>query len=359
MNRNDKPTLVPSLATSGVLAWSVVLVAAFLAVVATYVSVDRLLDARRFHETARPTPVKTPFYATEVPAGWAFYVQDGDDLRMYEDAVGKPPLISYSVRRDRDFYYRALDLNPALTARRLTEHLLTLGLSAASNDLARVIATDVVQVDPDVSAVRAQFECGKLAGESLYFILDDVAYQVTGVWDWDDHANAKEIRRRMEYMFDNDELLDWESSYPRPVIDSASLTADDHQRIHELAGNERAMWELFAARSETEPESVLPAIVHFRKLIVLLASIREEQALCSSETYARYEKMMERRKAERVAWQLLLDKYRGLGDLKKAIAQAKYIVERAVLEDEAMLRQQASRAKTALERELAAKEGGK
>ncbi len=359
MNRNDKPTLVPSLATSGTLAWSAVLVAAFLAVVAVYSAVGRLIDAQRVRTTARPTCVKTPFFKTEIPAGWAFYALDDDDLRLYKNALGAPPLVCYSVSRDEAFRYRALDLNPALTARRLTEHLVALGFPTATNDLARVIATDVVQVDPDVSAIRAQFAYGRLSGESIYFILDDVAYMVMGVWDWNDRESANEIRDRLEYMFDNDDLLERSSTYPRPVVNSAEMTAADHQRVHNLAANERAMWELFAARSESETESVLPAIVHFRKLILLMASIREERGLCTSEAYTRYEKMLERRKAERVAWELLLDKYRGLGDLKKAIAQAAYIAEHAVLSDEALLRQQATRTKAALEREWAAKEGGR
>ena len=359
MNRSEKPTLVPSLSSAGGLAWSAVLVAAFLALLAVYAAVGNLIAAHRIRVTARPTRVQTPFYTTQVPAGWAFYALDGNDLRMYKSEVGRAPVVCYSVRQDEEFRYRALDLNPALMARRLTEHLVALGLSNESNETARVIATDVVQVDPNVSAVRAQFECGRLAGESLFFILDAAAYQVMGLWDWSDRATAKEIRRRLEHIFDVDDLLAWKMVYQRPVINSANLTAQEHQHVHELAGNERAMWELFAARSETEPESVLPAIVHFRKLILLLASIREEQELCGSEEFARYRKLLEARAAERTSWQLLLDKYQSLGDLDKAIKQAKYIVENAVLEDEAELRQKTVRAKQRLESAKAAKEGGK
>ncbi len=357
MNQNDRPSLVPTLATTSALIWSLVLVGAFLAALASYTAIDHLLDVLRIHETAHPTSVKTAFYETEIPAGWAYYTLDGNDLRMYKDVFQREPLVCYSVRQDPSFRYRALDLNPALTARRLTDHLVALGLSTESNETARVIATDVVQVDPNVSAVRAQFECGRLAGESLYFILDDVAYQVTGLWDWGDRASAREIRRRLEYMFDMDKLLDWKSSYARPVIDSARLSAEEHQRVHELAGNERAMWELFATRSETEPESVLAAIVHFRKLILLLASIREERELCESAAYERYERLLEARKAERTSWLLLLDKYRSLGDLPRAIQQADHIARHAVLDDEALLRQSALRVKRELEAQKAQKEG--
>ena len=357
--KNEKPVLVPSLASAGGLAWSAVLVAAFLAFLAVYAAVDNLIAAHRIRATARPTAVRTPFYATQVPAGWAFFALDGNDLRMYKDEIGQAPVVCYSVRQDEEFRYRALDLNPALMARRLTEHLVALGLSNESNETARVIATDVVQVDPNVSAVRAQFECGRLAGESLYFILDDVAYQVMGLWNWSDRASGSEIRRRLEHIFDVDDLLAWKMVYQRPVINSASLTASEHQHVHELAGNERAMWELFAARSETEPESVLPAIVHFRKLILLLASIREEQELCGSEEFARYQKLLEAREAERTSWKLLLDKYQNLGDFDKAIRQAKYIVANAVLEDEAELRQRTSRVMQRLESAKAAKEGGR
>ena len=355
MNRNDKPTLVTSLATAGALTWSAVLVAAFFVFLAAYSAVDHLFAAQRIRATERPVVVETPFYKTVVPAGWACYVRDGDDLRMYRHELGKAPVICYSVRQDRAFRYRALDLNPALMARRLTEHLVALGFSNESNETARVIATDVVQVDPDVSAVRAQFECGAFSGESLYFILDDAAFQVTGIWDWDDRENARGIRHRLKHLFDDDELMEVRMSYPRPVVNSASLSAEEHRHAHELAGNERAMWQLFATRSETEPESVLPAIVHFRKLILLLASIREEEELCRSADYALYEKLMERRKAERISWELLLDKYRGLGDLDMAIKQAKCIVEQAVLEDEAVLRQNAVRERKRLEKQKAAK----
>ena len=355
MNRNDKPTLVTSLATAGALTWSAVLVAAFFVFLAAYSAVDHLFAAQRIRATERPVVVETSFYKTVVPAGWACYVRDGDDLRMYRHELGKAPVICYSVRKDRAFRYRALDLNPALMARRLTEHLVALGFSNESNETARVIATDVVQVDPDVSAVRAQFECGAFSGESLYFILDDAAFQVTGIWQWDDRENARGIRHRLKHLFDDDELMEVRMSYPRPVVNSASLSAEEHRHAHELAGNERAMWKLFATRSETEPESVLPAIVHFRKLILLLASIREEEELCRSADYALYEKLMERRKAERLSWELLLDKYRGLGDLDMAIRQTKYIVEQAVLEDEAVLRQNAVRERNRLEKQKAAK----
>ena len=89
MNRNDKPALVTSLATAGALTWSAVLVAAFLAILVAYTAVGHLIAAQSIRVEAHPTRVKTAFYETFVPAGWAYYTLDGEDLRMYKTAVGQ------------------------------------------------------------------------------------------------------------------------------------------------------------------------------------------------------------------------------------------------------------------------------
>ena len=354
MHANEKPVIVPSLATAGTFVWTIVLVLAFVAAIALYSAADRYAGAAKALRTKRPTRVETPYLVLNVPASWARYAQDGDDVYMYQSATDALPILFVTAQRDAAFAYRALDKNPSLVQRQLKPTFARLGVCGAG-DKVSVLATDVVSVDPGVSAVRAICEVGEVEGLSLTFIVDDVSYVFCGLWKAQDRAAGEEIRERLAHIFDRVVIKNPTSRFTRPVVNSAELTTEEHTRVLAQAGSERALWELFETRAKTESDSVLPAIEHFRKLMTLTSSIHEEKALCASPAFRRYYELLAVRKAKVAEWFLLLDKYRSMGDAKRAIDQAKFIVKRAVLEDESLDRRRASRVLQQLEAAVAAK----
>ncbi len=354
MHANEKPVIVPSLATAGTFVWTIVLVLAFVAAIALYSAADRYAGAAKALRTKRPTRVETPYLVLNVPASWARYAQDGDDVYMYKSATDALPILFCTAQRDAAFAYRALDKNPSLVQRQLKPTFARLGVCGA-DDKVSVLATDVVSVDPGVSAVRAICEVGEVEGLSLTFIVDDVSYVFCGLWKAQDRAAGAEIRERLAHIFDRVVIKNPTSRFTRPVVNSAELTTDEHTRVLAQMGSERALWDLFETRAKTESDAVLPAIEHFRKLLTLTSSIHEEKALCASPAFKRYYELLAVRKAKVAEWFLLLDKYRSMGDTPRAIDQAKFIVKRAVLEDESLDRRRASRVLQQLEAAVAAK----
>ena len=356
MNANEKPVIVPSLATAGTLVGVVLLLFAFVAAILLYSAADRYLGAAKALRTKRATRIETSYLVLNVPASWARYAQDGDDVYMYRSATDGLPLLFTTAQRDAAFAYRALDTNPSLVQRQLKPTFARLGVCGAG-DKVSVLATDVVSVDPGVSAVRAIVEVDQVEGLALTFIVDDVSYVFCGLWRAQDQAAGREIRDRLAHVFDRVVIKNPTSRFTRPVVNSAELTTEEHTRVLAQAGSERALWELFETRAKTESDSVLPAIEHFRKLMTLTSSIHEEKALCASPAFRRYYELLAVRKAKVAEWFLLLDKYRSMGDAKRAIDQAKFIVKRAVLEDESLDRRRAARVLKTLEAADAAKAG--
>ena len=121
----------------------------------------------------------------------------------------------------------------------------------------------------------------------------------------------------------------------RPVVDSGTFTAELNAATHLQVGRETALWRLFAARAEAEPETALvPALQHYREALRLLSSIRQERNALASDDFKLYQRLLEERRKDVDEWFVILDKAVAMGDWDKARQQAKWIMSHATLTGE-------------------------
>lgn len=342
MKQSDKLVILPSLQTTGTVVWSTVLIALFFAILAVYSAMERYANARADALKQKPTPIETRYYKTKVPAGWARYALDGDNLLMQKDAKKNLPLVFHVCRRDDANAYRALDSNPALVAKTLSSQIVAFG-AAPSPSAVKIVATDFTRVDPGVNAVRALVEAEHNSGVAYLFILDDVEHIVCGIWDYDDNQSSREIHDIFNHIFDRVDFRPYVQRFERPTVNSAEMTVDEHRNILTEARSEGALCRMFAARADKEKDAIKPAIVHFRNLLRLLSSVREESRIVGTEHFETYLDFLARRQQMVGEWFLLLDKYRSIGDMDGAIRQADFIMRHATLEDEVLECRRASR----------------
>ena len=119
------------------------------------------------------------------------------------------------------------------------------------------------------------------------------------------------------------------------MVDSGRLTAEINSATHLQVGREFALWSLFAARVESEPEAaLLPALKHYREALRLLSSIRQERVALASEDFKLYQRFLEMRRKEVAEWFVVLDKAVAMRDWAKARSQANWIMSHATLTGE-------------------------
>ena len=342
MKQTNKPLILPSLRTAGTAVWSAVLVALFFAMLAVYSASERYFEARADALKQKPTPIETSYYKTTVPAGWARYALDGDNLLMHKSMTKSLPLVFHVCRRDDANRYRALDTNPALVARTLSKQIAALG-AAPSESAVKIVATDVTRVDPGVNAVRALVEAEHNSGIAYIFILDDVQHIICGIWEYGDNEASREMHDMFNHIFDRVDFRAYIRRFERPTVNSAEMTAEEHRRILMECRSEGALCRMFAARADHEKDAILPAIIHFRRMLSLLSSVREESRVVGTPHFDTYLDFLARRQQMVGEWFLLLEKYRSTGDTDGAIKQADFIMRHATLEDEALERRRASR----------------
>ncbi len=357
MNKSDRPYIVPTANSSAVLLWSAVLVALFGAATFAYSAWTRLSDARERLATPPEKTVATAFFRLDVPPDCLRYVQETNRAVLYFGEEGSVPFLSVFAQRDPAFAYRALDLNPALLARRIAAVVKDEKANGSDDDLPVVLGTAQGRLRQGAPLVRAFFSLDEREGLAFAFYLGDVRYLVVACWETGVGARGDpHLRETFETIPQFLGLPAATERFSRPVVNSAALEADEHARIDAEADRERALWRLFAERVKTEPEAaLLPAIEHFRRVLALESSVGEEKAVLASDDFRLYEEFLKRRGKVVADWFVLLDKYRAVGDLDAAIAQAAYVIRHATLEDESLLRRRAAQAKAAVEAEKARK----
>ena len=139
----------------------------------------------------------------------------------------------------------------------------------------------------------------------------------------------------MDVMFENFDIPEMRESIDRPVVHSGELTAEMNAATHLQVGRETALWRLFAARAETEPEvALLPALRHYREALRLLSSIRQERNALVSDDFKLYQHLLEERRKYVNEWFVVLDKAVAMRDWDRARQQAKWIMDHATLTGE-------------------------
>ena len=196
----------------------------------------------------------------------------------------------------------------------------------------KVIGLERLTVRPGVTAVRMLFDVSEFEGEAMVFYAGEVRYVLWGLWRDGDAPVADEIHRFFRRLFEDFDIPEMRESIDRPVVDSSKFTARQNAATHLQVGREMALWRLFAARAEAEPETaLLPALQHYREALRLLSSIRQESVALSSEDFTLYQHLLKERSKDVEEWFVILDKAVAMGDWDKARRQAKWIMSHATL----------------------------
>ena len=162
-------------------------------------------------------------------------------------------------------------------------------------------------------------------------------YVVWEIHEDDDTVTEKEVSSFFRHLFERFEIPPMREQIDRPVVNSGELTADVNAATHLKIGREMALWRLFAARAEAEPDAaLLPALQHYREALTLLSSIRQERAALDTEDFVRYQALLQKRREDVAEWFVVLDKAVAMRNWKKARAQAEWIMRHATLTGERM-----------------------
>ncbi len=333
---NHKPVLVPSVYSARVVLWSAALVALFGALLWAYCAWSALVQARAKLGEPVQEIVQMPFYTVRLPLGWEVYGKDGNALAVFR-AKGKDiPVIFCFAEQNAGFRYHALDVNPAIVFHLVEEDILAARLKGMPEALPmKVIGLERLTVRPGVNAVRMLFDIGNRDGEAVVFYAGDVRYVLWALWNDDDASAAADIHRFFRRLFEDFDIPEVRESIDRPVVDSGQFTAEANAAKLLQVERELALWRLFAARAEAEPETALvPALQHYREALRLLSSIRQESVALASDGFKLYQHLLEERRKDVTEWFVVLDKAVAMGDWDGARRQAKWIMSHATLTGE-------------------------
>ena len=337
MQKNtQKPVLVPSVYSARVFLWSIALVALFGALLWCYCAWSALAQARAKVGEPVQEIVQMPFYTVRLPLGWEVYSKDDNALAVFRKKGQDIPIIFCFAEQNAGFPYHALDVNPAIVFHLVEEDILAARLKGMPETLPmKVIGLERLTVRPGVSAVRMLFDIGNRDGEAVVFYAGDVRYVLWALWDDDDASAAAVIHRFFRRLFEDFDIPEMRESIDRPVVDSGQFTAEANAAKLLQVERELALWRLFAARAETEPDTALvPALQHYREALRLLSSIRQESVALASDGFKLYQHLLEERRKDVAEWFVVLDKAVAMGDWDKARRQAKWIMSHATLTGE-------------------------
>ena len=358
MSKQIRPVIIPTALSSGTMLWTAVLILYFLAASAAYTAWCRLSAAeKRLAEPSR-IHVEAELFHCTLPESAVRYSLEGNRLAVFFDATNDVPAMVVRASRNPAIAYRAIDANPVFGIMHVRRELEDLGFDTGSGiaDAPTVIGSDFAPVKPGVIAARTYFNFGAGEGISYCFALGDTSYGALLFWNDAERYGLEVLRTKILKFFDGLELIASPDRFARPNVNSATLTAADHERIISEAERERVLWRMFADRVATEPDTALvSAIEHFRKLLALKSSVLEEREILESEDFRRYEKLLERREAVVGEWFVLLDKYVAIGDDAAAREQAEFIRRHATLIEESLDCRRAA----AIGAKLAAREAAK
>ena len=335
MQKTDfKPVLVPTIYSSRVILWSLALIALFGALLWLYLTFDALLKARGRLGDPIETTVEMPLYRVGLPLGWEAYSKHGDSLVAFRRAGKDMPLICFEAHRDPGYPYHALDLNPAIAMKIVEDEILDAHIAGMPENLTMVsVGMEQLTVKPGITALHLFFDASEHEGEAMIFYAGDVRYVLWSLWNETDEAD--DIHRFFRHLFENFHLPEMREAIDRPVVNSAALTTEMNAAAHRQVGREMALWRLFAARAETEPDAaLLPALQHYREALRLLSSIRQERNALASDDFKLYQHLLEERRRDVNEWFVVLDKAVAMQDWAKARQQAKWIMDHATLTGE-------------------------
>ncbi len=358
MQKNTfKPVLVPTVYSARVVLWSIVLVALFGALLGGYYAYDALVQSRMKLGEPVQKVVHMPLFSVRLPLGWEAYSEEGHALAVFRRRGAEIPIIYILAEQDPGFPYHALDVNPVIVYHQVEEDILAERLDGLPTELPmNVIGTELLTVRPGVAAVRMLFDIARHDGEAMVFYAGDVRYVLWALWGDEDVQAASDIHQFFHQMFENFDIPEMRESIDRPIVNSGKFTADMNAATHLQVGRELALWRLFSARAETEPEAaLLPALKHYREALRLLSSIRQERIALSSEDFKQYQHLLEKRRKDVDEWFVVLDKAVAMGDWDRARKQVKWIMSHATLTGE---RADVRRAADILATKITAENGG-
>ena len=334
--RTAKPILVPTALSAKVALWSLVYAAAFGALLWIYRTYGGIEAARTALARPASTVVETRCFKVVLPPGWAQYACDDDSLAAFRNKGEKAPILRIVAQRDDRYAFHALDVNPVVVLKLVLDDIASGEVDGITQDaVLKATGTEVFTVKPGVNAVRQIFDMKGYDGETVVFYEGDARYLVWALWPEEDVAAGKEVDDFCRRLFEDLEIPDRRESIDRPVVHSGKITAEMNERTHGQVAREMAMWKLFAARAETEPDvALLPALLHYREALRLLSSIRQERVALSSEEFNCYCELQKKRSKDVAEWFVVLDKAVAMRDWDKARRQAKWIMQHATLTGE-------------------------
>lgn len=337
-NTNPKPAIVPTVLSQKGVLWTLVLIALFGALMWLYTSWSSLAAARERLAEPVKTTVKMPYFTITTPLGWEEWSKATDEVAVWRKKDVDLPILHFLSERDQGFAYHALDVNAAVVLRVIDEDIATERIPGLPETLSLVSkGVSGFTVKPGVVGVRVDFDfdIAPFSGEAAIFYSGDVRYVIWAIWPEDDVEAETEIRAYMSRLFDVMEIPDSRESIDRPIVNSGRLTAEQNERVHMQVEREMALWRLFADRVETGTNAaLLPALKHYREVLRLLSSIRQERLALGTDDYKRYLTFLKRRRHDVGEWFVVLDKAMAMRDWDAARSQAKWIIDHATLTGE-------------------------
>lgn len=357
MNNTQRPVIVPSALSSGTVLWCIVFGLYFAAALCMYNAWCRLTDAEGRLASPSSVVIDTGLYSCRIPDGVRRYSLDGDRLVMYFSERGSTPLTAMGAIRDPSIKYRAIDINPALGALNIQRMLESIGvIDKDSKEVPVVLGCDHTHIKPGVMSARFYYDLGDKEGLAYACCLGDTVYFTVSLWDDGLRIDVESLRVYMLAFFKGVDFRVSPDCFARPYVNTAELTSADHERIIAEVTREKMLWQMFADRVATEPESALvSAIEHYRKALELLSSVREEREELSSPDFLRYEGFLMQRARVVREWFVIMDKHLATGDDEAAKKQAEFIQRHATLIEESLDRR---RAADVLERLVAREQKG-
>ncbi|MBP1589994.1 MAG: hypothetical protein ILO10_07365 [Kiritimatiellae bacterium] len=352
-----KPVLVPTILSLRTLLWSLALTFLAGALLWAYLAWGALAQSRARLSEPVSTTVEMPLYQVKLPPNWEAYTKADNTLFAFRRAGADIPVLFFEAVRDPGFAYHAIDINPAIALQSVEEDIDAVPLSEKPDYLSLgIVGSERLTVKPGITAMHLLFGGGGFSGEAVRFYSGDVRYALWSLHRTGDVEAGQEIRAFFRHLFENFDIPELREAINRPVVDSAMLTAEVNTTTHQRIARELALWRLFADRAEAEPEAaLLPALEHYRDVLELLSSIRQERIALVSEDFQLYQRLLKDRQQDVGEWFIVLDKAVAMRDWDKARQQAKWIMTHATLTGE---RLDVRRAADILATQIPAEEGG-
>lgn len=350
------PVFVPTAYSLRTTLWSVAIVAFFASLMWLYMAFDALELSRKRLVEPVSSVLETPLYRVSLPLGWKCFSRDGNRIAVFKNTEVELPAMVFDAERNSSFAYRALDMNNDICMKIITDDIQSVRLKGLPAILSPLpVGSELLTVMPGVYAMHFIFDIGDFSAEAIIFYVGDVRYVLWGVWPDRDIVSGSEINSYLSHLVEKFEIPELREHIYRPVVDSGKLTAEHNEDIHLKVDREMALWRLFAARADAEPEAALmPAIRHYREALTLLSSIRQEHVELASDDFRRYQTLLEERRKDVDEWFVVLEKAVAMRDWEKARAQAKWIISHATLTGELM---DVRRASAILENKIPSNDG--